>query len=209
MAPIPPSEAQIAEFVDLLNAALPALRLRRDEVSRVTWGWLPAARPGEALPGDRPLVWDHGARGGPRGLWSVAGVKFTTARAVAESALAAIFGGPLPLRRDLPRPAAARPLAAADFLRLVERDPYAAVSHLRRLVRTESVVHLDDLLLRRTDWGRDPEVAAEIAGRIAALLDGPSLAPAPSGAPIAPTAIDEAASLPVSIPLPEVAVHAG
>lgn len=179
--PSPPTEAQVAELVDLLNAALPALRLRREEVSRVTWGWLPAARPGEAAPGDRPLVWDHGARGGPRGLWSVAGVKFTTARAVAEEALAAVFGGALPLRRDLPRPAAARPLAAADFLRRVEDDPYAAVSHLRRLVRTESVVHLDDLLLRRTDWGRDPALAAEIARRIADLLAGPSLAPLAPG----------------------------
>ncbi len=179
--PRPPSAEQVAELVALLDAALPAFRLRREEVSRVTWGWLPASRPGAAAPGDRPLVVDHGARGGPRGLWSVAGVKLTTARAVAEEALAAVFGA-LPVRRDLPRPAAARPLAAGSFLRLLDADPYAAVSHLRRLVRTESVVHLDDLLLRRTDWGSDPEVAAEIAARIADLLAGPSLAPVAPGA---------------------------
>jgi glycerol-3-phosphate dehydrogenase len=89
------------------------------------------------------------------------------------------------VRGDPPRPAAARPLAAADFLRRIEEDPYAAVSHLRRLVRTESVVHLDDLLLRRTDWGRDPAVAAAIARRIGALLAAPSGPPGAAAEPVA------------------------
>jgi len=67
-------------------------------------------------------------------------------------------------------------------------------------VRTESVVHLDDLLLRRTDWGRDPETAAAVARRIAELLDGPSLAPKPPAAPpvqASPAAAADAVEIPL------------
>jgi glycerol-3-phosphate dehydrogenase len=95
-APDGPSEGQIEAFLADLNAALPAFAVSRREVLQVLWGILPAERPGAAEPADRPVVLDHGAQGGPRGLVSIAGVKLTTARAVAEQALSVLYGRELP-----------------------------------------------------------------------------------------------------------------
>jgi glycerol-3-phosphate dehydrogenase len=156
-APSGPTEEQIQVFVDRLNAALPGLGLARGEVEAVRWGLLPAKRKGSVEPADHPVIHDHGARGGPRGLVSVSGVKLTTARAVAERTLETLYGAALPAYTEAgkSRPPARRPLPFEEIERLLAEDRSAATSHLLRLVRRESVVHLDDLLLRRTDWGRD------------------------------------------------------
>lgn len=82
-----PGEEEIAKFLAALNAAVPSLKARRDEVSRVLWGRLPAVAEGSTLPARRPVIHDHGRHGGPKGLVSVSGVKLTTARAVSEKAL--------------------------------------------------------------------------------------------------------------------------
>ncbi|MBW8875463.1 MAG: methyltransferase domain-containing protein [Acidobacteria bacterium] len=48
---------------------------------------------GSTVPAARPVILDHGRRGGPRGLVSVSGVKLTTARAVARRTLAVLATG--------------------------------------------------------------------------------------------------------------------
>jgi glycerol-3-phosphate dehydrogenase len=110
-----PSEADIEAFLAELNAAAPGLGARGADVLRVDWGLLPARRPCAARPASRPVLHDHGAAGGPRGLVSVSGVKFTTARAVAERALALLFGGSLPQRRPVERPPAEEPPASSPL----------------------------------------------------------------------------------------------
>ncbi len=47
-------------------------------------------------------------------------------------------------------------LSQDDFEALAERDRPAARGYLERIAADESVVHLDDLVLRRHDWGIDP-----------------------------------------------------
>jgi glycerol-3-phosphate dehydrogenase len=161
-----PGEERITAFLAALNAALPGLGARRDRVQRVFWGWLPAAGASprtSTVPSGRPVVHDHGAAGGPRGLLSVSGVKLTTSRAVAEDVLARVFawrGEPLPAPGWIERPAPEPPLPLDEFLRLAGSDREAAGAHLRRIVEREAVVRLDDLLLRRTDWGLDPNAPA-------------------------------------------------
>jgi glycerol-3-phosphate dehydrogenase len=49
-------------------------------------------------------------------------------------------------------------------------DPDEARDRLRRTVAEEAVVHLDDLLLRRTTWAMDPTGAAELGERVCELL---------------------------------------
>jgi glycerol-3-phosphate dehydrogenase len=119
-APGGPTEEEIQGFLGELSAALPGLALRRAEVLAVLWGLLPAVRPGVAEPADRPVIHDHGARGGPRGLVSVSGVKLTTARAVAERALATLYGRPLPALTEAgrQRPPAPQPRPRAELARL-------------------------------------------------------------------------------------------
>jgi len=82
------SVAELEAFVDEINDAFPALRLARDEVTLVHRGVVPAARArgGRLVLRPHPAVIDHGRRG-VEGAVSVVGVKYTTARAVAERAI--------------------------------------------------------------------------------------------------------------------------
>jgi glycerol-3-phosphate dehydrogenase len=79
-----PTEAEIAGFITEINEAFPSLALERDDVTLVHRGAVPAvvANGRLALQGHEQ-VRDH-SRQGIDGLVSVAGVKYTTARAVAE-----------------------------------------------------------------------------------------------------------------------------
>ncbi|HEX7183639.1 MAG TPA: FAD-dependent oxidoreductase [Thermoanaerobaculia bacterium] len=160
-----PDERDVQGFLAELNAAWPGLRAGRDQVARILWGWLPAAAEGSDAPAARPVLHDHGAAGGPAGLISVSGVKLTTARAVVERALAKVFalrGEPLPPCGDTPRPCPDAPLPLEGFVRLAASDPEAARNHLRGIVDRQAVVHVDDLLLRRTDWGLHPDGVAAV-----------------------------------------------
>lgn len=94
-----PDEAAGSAFLGELNAAMPGWDVRPEHVLQVCHGWLPAQAEGSPVPASRPVLHDHGANGGPEGLFSVSGVKLTTARAVAEKTLARILaarGEPLP-----------------------------------------------------------------------------------------------------------------
>ncbi len=169
-----PGEAEVAAFLGELDAALPGRGVRQAPVLRVHWGWLPAEAEGSATPSSRPVVHHHGRHGGPEGLVSVSGVKLTTARAVAHQALAPLFqrqGRPLPEPdRRTGRPPADPPIPLERFVRLAERDRVAAHDYLRSLIERQSVVQLEDLLLRRTDWGARPEQAAVAEALCQSLL---------------------------------------
>jgi glycerol-3-phosphate dehydrogenase len=150
---------------------LPRLEATRRDVLRVFSGALPAVAPGSSVPRPRNLLSDYG----PRGLVTVSGTKFTTARSAARQVLAAIFGSGA-LRRP-PTKAHAYPSgqsSAADGLfsaewtidELEERRPA-----LRRILEQEAVEHLDDLVLRRTTLGDQP-MRALSAARALCGFDG-------------------------------------
>lgn len=163
----PPDAEDVEELLAALNAAVPGWNVRSSEVLRVCHGWLPAEADGSAVPAGRPVLHDHGSTGGPQGLFSVSGVKLTTARAVAETTLARLFDR-LPAPGWIGRPDPDPPLALDDFLNLAARDREAARVHVRGIVERQSVVHLEDLLLRRADWGLHPE--GTIAARLCTSL---------------------------------------
>ena len=146
-----------------LSDALPGLGRLDDRILRVYAGLLPGVATGSPRLARHPTLVDHGAAGGPGGLFSVSGVKFTTARRVAARALARAFPG-VPERA--PREDEA---AAADRARRLRFGPAWSPGDaedealVRQLVADEAVVHLDDLLLRRTALGDDPRVARALA----------------------------------------------
>lgn len=108
------TEADIQAFVSEVNAAYPAARLTRADVLGVHIGLLPAG-PGGELARHYRFV-DHARRDGVTGLLSVVGVKFTTARDVAEKAVDRIF---TMLERPRPRHASRNtPLAGGRIARL-------------------------------------------------------------------------------------------
>ena len=146
---------QVAQFVGDLNAAIPGLDLAPEQVLHVYAGLLPGRHVGSAELAKRAVIHDHGSHGGPRGFYTISGVKFTTARRVAEDTLRAIFGRQLRPASSAP----ARPRPLLDFAGQTllsagtpcgsessERDARA-----RRIIREEAVVRSEDLLLRRFD----------------------------------------------------------
>ena len=80
-----PTEREVQGFIGELNAAFPALDLRRDEVTLVHRGAVPAVVPGQATPrlASDERIDDH-ADVGADGLLTVTGSKYTAARALAE-----------------------------------------------------------------------------------------------------------------------------
>lgn len=80
-------ESLIAAMLDDLNAAVPAWNLQRSEVAGTHAGLLPVTREDSVDLLRRHLIHNHGEHGGLNGVYSVSGVKLTTARLVAERVL--------------------------------------------------------------------------------------------------------------------------
>jgi len=99
-----PTEAQLRELLDDVHAAIPSFLATPEHVAHVFCGILPAARADSPETAARPVVAEHARYGGPSGLWSVSGVKYTTARRVAEQLVRDIFGN-RPYRANTDRPA--------------------------------------------------------------------------------------------------------
>jgi len=78
------STAEVEAFIRDVNYAFPALRLAPGDVTLVHRGVVPAAE-GKGSPELRPApaIYDHATEGAP-GAFTVVGVKYTTARRVAE-----------------------------------------------------------------------------------------------------------------------------
>jgi len=167
-----PSEAQVDAFIQSLNSSVPALDLKPADVVRIYAGLLPAKRAGLAELTKRDVIHDHGRHGGPRGLFSVCGIKYTTAPMVAQQALGAINKSwqRLPYSGVSGRTIAASELNLTDAHQLDAVAGIAATAALERLIREEAVVGLDDLLLRRTDWGSDPAGYDVVRKRVCELL---------------------------------------
>ncbi len=172
------SEADVVTFLDEVNEAWPGARLGRDDVIGVYGGMLPripAPRADDEVQlAKHATVVDHGRADGVPGVVSVIGVKWTTARGVAERTverLCALLGraaGPRVGRTTLLAGAALGedeasrdPERARALARLIEEDPdLGKAIHPASPVTGAEVVHaaraelacrLDDVWLRRTE----------------------------------------------------------
>jgi glycerol-3-phosphate dehydrogenase len=151
-----PSLSSIEVFGRELDEAVPALGLSASPRLRVFGGQLPVKRKGTVQLSTRDLVHDHEVSGGPRGLFSVSGTKFTTSRRTAERLLTSMAAtGSLPDLTETAqsRPTVRAPISADEITRLAIEEPEQARRVIGAIVSEEAVVHPDDLLLRRTDWG--------------------------------------------------------
>jgi glycerol-3-phosphate dehydrogenase len=87
--------ADVNRFVDEINQAYPSACLRREDVSYVFAGLLPAdggSRADQNVNLQKHFqIFDHARAGGVEGIISVVGVKFTTARDVAEKVVNLVF----------------------------------------------------------------------------------------------------------------------
>ena len=85
------TEKDIRDFINEVNAAYPAADIKRQDVYLVYGGLLPnddrASKSGEIQYAKRYKIYDHEKDDGIPGLISVVGVKYTTARDVAEKTI--------------------------------------------------------------------------------------------------------------------------
>jgi glycerol-3-phosphate dehydrogenase len=165
----PEGEGSIAESVDALlrdaGRAFPWAGLSAADLTLVHCGLVPGERGASGL-WSRDLVRDHTRDGAP-GLISIVGVKYTTARAVAQTAVDLLF-------RRLER--ASPPCRTAETPLIHARALAGGVAErARHAVENEMALHLSDVVLRRLDLGSrgapPEEELAEVAERQASVLD--------------------------------------
>lgn len=173
-----PSRLQIEQMLGELNAAVPGWDLKMDTVLRVHSGALPGtSRAEEEELETNAALHDHGRTGGPRGLFTVAGVKFTTAPVIAARVLRTAGFRARGSVAQVPRPAAREIPEAAGFRRALASKPREAADWVRRVVAEESVLSVEDFLRRRTDWGLDPREERELESLLRPLLPDLDAAP--------------------------------
>jgi glycerol-3-phosphate dehydrogenase len=161
-ARVPPEAVEA--MLRAVDAAFPGLALdRAAAVLEVRAGYLPAVAEGSAVQAKRPVIVDHGAAGGPAGLYSFSGVKWTTARAVAATFFA---GQGLAEPANLPpRPVlgTATELSPEAFRALSDADARLWLAGLRR---ETAALTVEDVLERRTGWSSDPRHGATAECRL-------------------------------------------
>ena len=110
------TDHEIDRYVHAVNQALPDAKLKRGDIYRVFWGVLPAAEEGSPNPEKQGRVLDHGKLDGIAGLFGIAGVKLTEARALAQEALDAVCAQ---LNRNAPSKTSDTPIWGGNIPLLV------------------------------------------------------------------------------------------
>jgi glycerol-3-phosphate dehydrogenase len=85
------SEEEIRTYIDLINAGCPTAKLHFEDVRHVLWGIIPADQEGSAAPLKHYRILDHALEDHLDGLISIVGIKYTTARDVAQKTIDLVF----------------------------------------------------------------------------------------------------------------------
>ncbi len=170
-----PSEAELRTFLDDINDSVPGIALTTDDILHVYSGFLPVKRERTTdLTSDSAIV-DHGEAGGPTGLFSVAGNRFTASRHAAHRIVSRLFPGladhgaaGIP-RDETIGERTAETGYAYDWW--PEQLDASTREMLKRTIAEEAVMHLDDLILRRTSIGDNPARALALAAELSTLFE--------------------------------------
>ena len=172
---IRPSSSQIQKFINDLNEVLPGYELSARDILRIYSGLLPARDKENFKLANRELIYNYNSYGGPKGLFSITGVKFTTARLVAQKAIKMIFPARRTAhsqRRDVFFPSISdENIWNVDISELTDKCKSDTSELIKSLINSESVIHLDDLVLRRTSLWLSPKKCVDNIGLFASLFD--------------------------------------
>lgn len=168
-----PTQAEIDEFIDNLNLAIPGLNLSATEILRVFSGLLPAKEAGTNELAVREAILNHEKLNNQiKGLYSIAGVKFTTSRLVAEKTINQMFPNlPVISNSEIAPSEVQCSVGVFDYHWYPHPEVTEWQTELKTLIEMEAVQHLDDLILRRTSLGDNPERALKIAPLVCQLFD--------------------------------------
>lgn len=157
---------EIDNFIDDMNSAIPGIDLKKKDILKIYAGILPAAESGKLS--KRPATIDHSASGGPEGLYSISGVKFTTSRLVADKTIKKIFPDRTPSGYDsIFNEIEDTEDITFEYNEIVNEK---SINKLKKIVEEESVLHLSDLVLRRTSLGENPERALDSIDKLKTLF---------------------------------------
>lgn len=171
-----PSTGELQDFLDGFNLAIPSLEIDQNDILHVFAGLLPVTKVGSVKLTTREVIFNHADHGGPRGFYSISGIKFTTARLVAEKTLNRIFPEKK-VHNDVQNTTFRPPedgyskRGIFDFYWHPTAEDSSWKDTLRLLIAEESVQHLDDLILRRTSLWENPTRTMEIAPLICGLFE--------------------------------------
>lgn len=136
----------LEEFLDGINRAITGLELKSADVLQVLDGFLPVVRSNSVELRRKSAIVEYGDEIRLNGLFLVVGVKFTTARATATKVMERVC------RKHFPEAKSTEifrnePRTATPYLITSVREDNMRLA--KRLIETESVISLDDLMLRR------------------------------------------------------------
>ena len=170
-----PSDSQLEDFITDLNDAVPQLKLNLTDIAQILAGFRPVKTPETTAVADREMIISHDRYGGPVGLYSIAGVKFTTARLVAEKTLKRIFAdvSVSPPQATLSQVLGEISKQTGIFAYDWSPNPNELnwQQQIKQLIIEESVQHLDDLIFRRTSLGDNPSRVRAIAHQLCRLFN--------------------------------------
>jgi glycerol-3-phosphate dehydrogenase len=163
-----PNDAMLNSFIDDLNLALPALNVSSNNIQHIFSGLLPVKKIGSVNLTKREVILKHADYGGPRGFYSVSGVKFTTSRLVAEKTIKQIFpkSNVLESRSNILFKLSKDGANQRGILNLKEYSPSKIIeweTPLMSIIEDESVRQLDDLVFQRTNIWENPDAAELIS----------------------------------------------
>jgi glycerol-3-phosphate dehydrogenase len=157
---------EMAKFIKDINTVVPGVNLKEADIQRVYSGILPADEDGSLT--CREKICDHAENGGPKGLYSISGVKFTTSRLVANKTLNRVFPG----AKKIPHEKMVEQMDNGSVSFAYEWEPSNQddLDRLKGIVENEAVVHLGDLIFRRTSLGDHPERAIKVLPQIRSIF---------------------------------------
>jgi glycerol-3-phosphate dehydrogenase len=171
-----PNSEQLSRFCTDLNRALPGINVKTTDILHVFAGLQSARKEGGTEFAERDVFIRHADNGGVSGLYSVSGIKFTTARKIAEKTIGNLF----PSMREKkgcfydlhsPPPDSLETAGIYDFDWRPDQEDQTWKAEMRQLIERESVVHLDDLMIRRTSLGDNPSRATAMGPSLCDLFD--------------------------------------
>jgi glycerol-3-phosphate dehydrogenase len=170
-----PSDSQLEDFIADINDAVPQLKLNLSNVEQIWCGFRPVKIPQTIAVADREMIISHEKHGGYTGLYSISGVKFTTARLVAEKTLKQIFANisvsPPQARIDQVLEGIPKQLGTFAYDWYPKPNDLEWQQPIKNLITEESVEHLDDLIFRRTSLGDNPTRARALAPEVCKLFN--------------------------------------
>lgn len=165
-----PGEKLIESFIDDMNLIMPDANLSMDNIERIYAGHLPVTEDGGTKLTKRAVIYDHGRKGGPKGLYSISGIKFTTSRKEAERTLKYILGKINLKKTQRTNQTIASKITCVGYDWMPPAEDTSWKKDLKTLIKNESVLHIDDLIYRRTSIGDNSNRVRALAEDIADLF---------------------------------------